>query len=278
MVLIGITGVLSPLRPHLKFPERENHSRSPLTFAVVPPLFEAEVIVNVHSRTIDNAGPSSSREARGPVWANVIQLLIWLAAGAVAFIPFAFDTSPLDAVMLHVPGNQGNWWHFLAGAPFFLAIPMIWLRMRALFRTQLSTTLERRLIWSAVALSIGGTTMVEVPFLVHLAGTSAWQRLSVLSLGFGIMVASSIALFIRRRHISPTQACLVGMDSAYLANATLCLIVYSFATGSLWSRSGWLVSRLIVWPIALELVWLSSRTFRLQTANSSPAASLVSNS
>ena len=50
----------------------------------------------------------------------------------------------------------------------------------------------RRLIWSAVGLSIGGTILVEVPFLLHLAGTSEWQRLSVLSLGFGIVVASAI--------------------------------------------------------------------------------------
>lgn len=223
--------------------------------------------MNEDSGTIDNSGLSRSKETRGPVWAQVFALLIWLSAGAVAFIPFALDTSPWNAVTLRVPRNQGNWWHLLVGAPFFLALPMIWLRLRTLFATQLSTALERRLIWGAVALSIGGTTMVQVPFLLHLAGTSAWQRLSVLSLGFGITVASSIVLFMSRRHISPTQACLVGIETAYLANAALCLVVYSGAAGSLWSRSGWLVSMVIVWPIVIELVWLFSKTLRLQTAN-----------
>jgi hypothetical protein len=217
--------------------------------------------VGGHSRAADNNGAAGSKEAPERIWANLIALLIWLLAGAVAFLPFAFDTSPWDAVTLRVPGNQGNWWHFLAGAPFFLAFPMIWLRLRALFSTQSSTPIERRLVWIAIGLSIGGTTLVELPFLLHLAGTSDWQRFAVLGLGFGIVVASAILLFLRRRDISPTRACLVGLDTAYLANAALCLVVYSGATGSTWSRSGWLVSMVLVWPIVLELIWLFLQTF-----------------
>ena len=71
-------------------------------------------------------------------WVNVIRLLMWLTAGVVALIPFAFDTSPWNAVTLQVPGNQGNWWHALVGAPFFLAYPAIWLRPR----TPVSATLN----------------------------------------------------------------------------------------------------------------------------------------
>jgi hypothetical protein len=113
-----------------------------------------------------------SKEEQSPRWVNAIALMIWLAAGAVAFLPFAFDTSPWDAVRLRVPGNQGNWRHFLAGAPFFLAFPMIWLRLRSLFSTQPSTAIGRRIFWSAVGASTIGTILVEGPFLLHLAGTS----------------------------------------------------------------------------------------------------------
>jgi hypothetical protein len=221
--------------------------------------------VNAHSR-VENAGAAWSKQERHPAWFNVIMLLIWLLAGAVAFIPFAFDTSPWDAVTLRVPGNQGNWWHFLAGAPFFLAYPMIWLRLRSFSSTRPLTPTGRRLIWSAVSLSIAGTTLVELPFLLHLAGTSAWQRLSVLSLGFGIVIASAIILFLRRRHISPDRGCDVGLDTAYLANTALCLVVYSGAAGTNWSKSGWLVSVVIFWPILFDLVWLFIQTFRTQTA------------
>ncbi|MGA2537057.1 MAG: hypothetical protein ABSF53_13660 [Terracidiphilus sp.] len=196
----------------------------------------------------------------GPTY-NTIALLIWLAAGAVAFLPFAFDTSAWDAVTLHVPGNQGNWWHFLAGAPFFLAYPMIWLRLRALFSARPSTAMGRRVIWCFVGLSIVGTILVEVPFLLHLAGTSEWQRFAVLSLGFGIVVASAVILFLRRRSISPTRACIAGLETAYLANAALCLVVYAGAAGNLGSRSGWFVAAVIVWPIAGELVWLLIQAF-----------------
>ncbi len=209
-------------------------------------------------------GPARSRERQDPTWINVVALLIWLSAAAVAFLPFAFDTSPWDAVTFRVPGNQGNWWHALVGAPFFLAYPMIWLRLRSFFTTQLSTPIGRRLIWIVVIFSIGGTISVQAPFLLHLAGTSEWQRLSVLSLGFGIVIASGTILFARRRHISPTQACLVGLGTAYLANAALCLVVYSEATGNIGSRSGWLVSMAIVWPIVCELMWRFIDTFRTQ--------------
>jgi hypothetical protein len=206
----------------------------------------------------------------GPTWVNAIALPIWLAAAAVAFLPFAFDTSAWDAVTLRVPGNQGNWWHFLAGAPFFLAYPMIWLRLRVLFSTRPSTAIGRRLIWCAVVLSIVGTILVEVPFLLHLAGTSEWQRLSVLSLGFGIVVASGVILFLRRRHISPTRACFAGLETAYLANAALCLVVYAGATGNLGSRSGWFVTMVIVWPIVIELAWLLIHAFRTTAPQISP--------
>jgi len=207
-----------------------------------------------------------SNEGLGRTRGNGFALLLWLVAGVVAFIPFALDTSPWDAVTLRVPGNQGNWWHVLVGAPFFLAYPMIWLRLRALFSTRRSTLAGRRLIWSAVGLSIAGTVLVEAPFLMHLAGTSEWQRLSVLSVGFGIVLASAAILFRRRRHISSARACLVGLDTAYLANAALCLVVYYGEPGSLWSRSGWMVTMVIFWPILFELIWIFSRTFQAEVA------------
>jgi hypothetical protein len=211
------------------------------------------------NRAAQNRGAAALTEGGGPAWVNAVMLLVWLAAGAVAFLPFALETSPWDAVTLRVPGNQGNWWHVLVGAPFFLAYPMIWVRLRAVFSTQPLAAMGRRLIWIAAGLSIAGTMLVETPFLLHLAGTSEWQRMSVLSLGSGVVAASAVILFLRRRRFLPDRACLVGLDAAYLANLGLCLVVYGGATGSAWSRSGWMVSVVLVWPIALELVWLLAR-------------------
>ena len=139
---------------------------------------------------------------------------------------------------------------------------MIWLRLRSLFSHQPATAIERRMLWIAIALSVCGTFLVEIPFLLHLAGTSSWQRLAVLAMGFGIILASLLILFWRRYSIAPIRACIAGLESAYLANAALCLVVYSQATGSAWSRAGWLVSMVIVWPIAIELVWLLPRGLR----------------
>jgi len=197
---------------------------------------------------------------------NIFGLLISLLGGIIVFLPFASNTSPLDAVLLHVPGNQGNWWHALVGAPFFLALPLIWLRLRSLASKQKSTPVGRRLLWIFVGLSISATTSVETPFLLHLAGTSEWQRLTILCLGFGIVIASGAGLFFRRGRISPDQACLVGLSTAYLANAALCLVVYSNAEGPFASRSGWLLTMIIFWPMALEIVWIFIQSFRAKSA------------
>jgi hypothetical protein len=181
-------------------------------------------------------------------------LLSSLLGTVVVFLPFAFDTSPLNAVMLKVPGDQGNWWHALIGVPFFLAFPTLWLRLRPLISDRSSSPVEYRMLWTLTLLSVVGTLAVETPFLLHLAGTSEWQRLVVLTLGVGIVVASAAFLIARRREIDARRACLVGLNTAFLANATLCLVVYSGATGSLGSRLGWWVTAIIIWPLIVEVI------------------------
>lgn len=196
---------------------------------------------------------------RDSAWIHALALPLWLVAAVIVFIPFARNTSAWDAVTLHVPGNQGNWWHVLVGAPFFLAFPMLWLRTRLLFASRRITRKGRVAIWCMASASTVGTVAVETPFLLHLAGTGEWQRLGILSAGFGIILAASAVLFWRRNHLSPAQACIVVLETAYLANAVLCLIVYSEATGSIASRLGWVISMAIVWPISVELAWLLIR-------------------
>jgi hypothetical protein len=128
--------------------------------------------------------------------------------------------------------------------------------LRALFSDRLSTPGGRRLLWIFAALSVLGTIAVETPFLLHLAGTSEWQRLSVLALGFGIPVASGILLYLRRRSMPPASACLAALNAAYLANAALCLVIYSDAPGAFSSKTGWYVTVALFWPILAELIWL----------------------
>src|SRR5215472_7764016 len=143
---------------------------------------------------------------------RIVMLVVSLIAGVLVFIPYAVHTSPLDAMMLNVPGDQGNWWHVLIGAPFFLAFPMIWLRLRAFFSRELSTTGERRVIWKATILCVCGTFAVEIPFLLHRAGTSEAQRLAVLCLGYGVPIVAAALGFKYRARVSPTKACLIGLN------------------------------------------------------------------
>jgi hypothetical protein len=215
-----------------------------------------EINVDMVARAARHDGEIRSEDVNEAAWYSAVMLVVGLAAGVVAFLPFVYDTSAWDAVTFRVPGNQGNWWHFLAGAPFFLAYPMIWLRLRAVFATGPLTDRARRVVWGVIGASIAGTMLVESPFMLHLAGTRGWPRFSMLSVGFGMMVGSGVLLFLRRRCISATRACLAGLDTAYLANAALCLVVYAGAPGSAWSRSGWYVMVVIVWPMLIEILWI----------------------
>jgi hypothetical protein len=197
---------------------------------------------------------------RTPFWFGALALLVWLFAGAATFLPFASDTSPWDAVTFRVPENQGNWWHFLVGLPFFLALPMIWLRVRTLQSKPVLSVAGRRWIWGASGVCVVGTLLVELPFLLHLAGTSEWQPLIVLSVGLGTVIASGAFLFICYRGLSATSVCLVALNTAYLGDAALCLIVYSPGIGHIPSNPGWPVTLGVVCFVVAEQIWMFVRS------------------
>ena len=204
---------------------------------------------------------NSIEESRAPAWFNVAALLVSLTAAVGAFLPFAVNTSAWDAVTLRVPGDQGNWWHLLVGAPFFLAFPMIWLRFRALVSKHLSTPIGRVLIWSAVAVSICGTVLVETPVLLRLGNLShmpTGRWLSMTCPAFGVMIACAAFLILRRNRISPTRACFAGLYAAYLANAAICLVLYAPMRDS-----GWFVIMAVASFMTLELVWIFFQSLRL---------------
>ena len=220
-----------------------------------------------------NATPNPNRVQRSFTIAGGLSSL---AAMVVIFLPFAVNTSPLDALLLRVPGEQGNWWHAFIGAPFLLAFPMVWLHLLALSSERPFPVQRLRIIWLIIILSLLATVAVETPFLLHLAGTNEWQRLTVLSVGFGVMIVSAMALWWRRTRIHSTLICTAGLITAYLANAALCLVVYSDAPGPSKSKSGWFVTMLIIWPLVLELVWIYRETFRTSGPGAIPTLRLPS--
>jgi hypothetical protein len=198
-----------------------------------------------------------SKAPAGVAWAEMV---VWVAAAFVCFVPFASNTSPLNAVMLNVPGEQGNWWHLLIGFPFFLSFPVIWLRVRILSAKR-PVQLGTRVLWVAIVLSILGTMSVEVPFLMLRAGTSPRQRAAVIGLGLGTIIFSGVLLFLRWSALSSLERCLAGLETAYLANALLCVVVYSSVKGAP-PQVGWYVTSVLVWLIALEIAWLYLRSYR----------------
>ncbi|HKV93019.1 MAG TPA: hypothetical protein VJW20_10760 [Candidatus Angelobacter sp.] len=89
---------------------------------------------------------------------------------------------------------------------------------------------------------------------------SRW--LSILGPTFGIIIASGAMLFVRRRDIVATTACLAGLYTAYLANAAFCAAVYAPMPGTAGSRSGSVTTLVIMGPMLLEMVWIFVRSFK----------------
>lgn len=195
-------------------------------------------------------------ELNFPRFATILMLVTWITAGIGIILPFAVGTSPLDALLLKVPHNEGNWWHALVGLPFFLSLPMIWLHLRLLGPGKLHTFFGTKLLWIVIIFSALGTLLVETPFLLHRAGTSELQRLEVIFLGIGIILINGIFLFIKRKEIILIRALFISICAAYLSNAFLCLIVYGEAKFQGQSRSGWYLTVIIVLPILIEMMWL----------------------
>jgi len=207
-------------------------------------------------KTVSKSNLQNINEVYLPRTENILMLLLWIMAAVCIVLPFAVGTSPLDALLLRVPNNEGNWWHVLVGLPFLLSLPMIWLRLHVLNSTQLPNFILRRTLWVAIVFSSIGTLLVETPFLLHRAGTSELQRLEVIFWGIGIILSTGWWLYVNRKQIHPTRACIIGLTAAYLANAFLCLIVYGETKFIDQSRLGWYVTLVIVLPMSIELIWL----------------------
>lgn len=215
------------------------------------------------TRSIATADGSRPLIESCPRWLQVGAALAWLAASAMVFVPFARETSAWDALTLHVPGDQGNWWHVLVGLPFFLAYPMLWLGLPALFSAGQSKGRRFGPLLVLASISSIGTALVEAPFVALRAGTSALQRFEVIVLGLGVLCAGASVLVARRRRIRGGDASLMALSTAYLANLAICLIVYSEATGSVWSKFGWLASTVLAVPMGAEWLWLLFKMWSL---------------
>jgi len=75
---------------------------------------------------------------------------------------------------------------------------------------------------------------------------------------FGVMIACAALLILRHNRISPTRACFVGLNVAYLANAAICLVLYAPMR-----NSGWFVILGVASFMTLELVWIFIQSFRV---------------
>ena len=192
---------------------------------------------------------------------DVATLLVAICACIAAFLPFSAGTSAWSAVTLRVPGDQGNWWHFIAGAPFFLAFIMVWLSARSLLSFAPSAV-ERRIFWGLAGASVCGTLLVEGPVLFRMgnfAQMGLYRQMQLVVPGLCALALCTAILVSQRSRITSADAILVGLCAAYLTHAAFCLGMYApYAP-----QSGWYVTMALVWLLALLVLWVFFHAYRM---------------
>jgi hypothetical protein len=137
---------------------------------------------------------------------------------------------------------------------------MIWLHLRSLMSPKSSVLAGRRLIWIFVAISVCGTLVVEIPFVLRMgnyAHMAIARQLSAIAAGLGPLLVCGAILILRNRNLSSIRADFVGLNGAYLANATLCLLFYAPMR-----QSGWTLTLLLGCFMVLEIVWILFSSFK----------------
>jgi hypothetical protein len=190
-----------------------------------------------------------------PIGIRIAFFGVSLLAAASPFLPFTFDTSPLD-VWIEFFNRPTSWdWELLSIAtPFFLGLPLAAWHSRRLFRRQFGRG-ERLVMWG---LGISGAALTN--FLIGRATIT--QDMTprdvremtppLLALVGGVV---AVTCLLRRRYRD--DAALVVLGSGYACNAAILLISMYSPT-----HVGWWVTLIAMIGMTAEWAYLCVSAFR----------------
>jgi hypothetical protein len=183
-----------------------------------------------------------------PLWVRGVALAVSLAAAAVIFLPFTWDTSPWDVVG-HWPWVWEDLKFTLLAIPFFLAFPMVWIRVRLLFPHAIRPA-ERIIIWTIALLAVSATIWVEGIFIPEALRDRDWSEWFVGTPPI-VLLAGATPTFVRRRRITPLNRIIAGLNTVYLGNAVMCVIGFAGA-----QDFGWYMTIAVGSFMVFEFFWI----------------------
>jgi hypothetical protein len=149
-----------------------------------------------------------------------------LAGVPALFLNFAYNVSPLDA-LLEAGGDAEGVWRL--GLPFFLIVPLAALAAR-FGRSGRLTKGDRIAAYAAAAVAAGVTLSL---YLISRPEAHSTQEIASMTAPL-VMLAAGAWLFLRvRRAAGPAP--LVALEVPYLANMLLCLIAFQGE----WQAGAW---------------------------------------
>ena len=186
-----------------------------------------------------------------PLAVRVGFLAVSLVAAVSPFLPFTFNTSPLDVVTgYRFPDRE----LLQIATPFFIALPMAGWTLRRVFRPGLRR--GERLVMYAIGLAGASLTGAFVVSGVVEGGLRPLELALVLLGPAAIVIGLGTTLWlVRGRYLD--DAATMALTTGYAANAVMVL-------AALYSpdHSGWWVTAVATGGIALEWVYLFVRSLR----------------
>jgi hypothetical protein len=194
-----------------------------------------------------------------PFSVRVALLVVGLAAGASAFLPFTYNTAPVD-VWIELLTRRTPWDRerlFLIATPFFVGLPLAAWRVKRLFRPALSR--GQRIAMYAVGLC--GAALTTGFFVsVLAAGDLTPREIAQVLVGPTTLVVGTgtVARLLWRRHRD--EAASVALTAGYACNGAM-LVAAMYSP----DHVGWWVTLAAVVGVAVEwayLMILTRRSFR----------------
>jgi hypothetical protein len=169
----------------------------------------------------------SARRRRTPM--QVALFLLALPAVVTPFVPFAYDSSPVDAVRDVPQFGSDDWILYLVALTFFTGFPILLWKSRLL----LLPVAPRWWEWRVLAVV---TLIISIPIVIVVGGM-LWQvrrgnfsfdseGMLMLSVALGVPPAATTVMALRWRRRGWQAALETLLISGYLTNAAMCLLAF----------------------------------------------------
>ena len=155
---------------------------------------------------------------------DLVLIGLWLVGVATIVLPFTSGYSPLK-VVLESFSASGIWPFLFLGGPFFLAMLVFYVSLRAIVGGRISRA-ESACAWIAA----GGAACGTLFFLVMLLTDRSpfdWRELAtVAATSVVTIVAVGTIVWAARRPGERSRRAVMAMQWAYVSNATFCLLAF----------------------------------------------------